>query len=62
MQWQEIDRINARSSKQFVAFLIVATVLMGLTLVVFKRSILAPLPHWDRQRMPLALVTMKLRP
>ena len=43
MQWQEIDRINARSSKQFVAFLIVATVLMGLTLVVFKRSILAPL-------------------
>lgn len=43
MQWQEADRINARSSKQFVAFLIVATVLMGLTLVVFKRSILAPL-------------------
>ena len=41
----EIDRINARSSKQFVCFWIVATVLMGLTLVVFKRSILAPWPH-----------------
>lgn len=42
-QWQEIDQANIRSSKQFVAFLIIATILLGLALAVFKRSILLPL-------------------
>ena len=48
MQWKKIDQANARSSKQFVAFLIVATVLMGLVLAVFKRSILIPLAALGR--------------
>ena len=47
-QWQEIDETNTRSSSRFVIFLIIATALMCVVLLVFNRSILRPLAALGR--------------
>ena len=47
-QWQEIDSANTASSRRFVGFLAISTVLMVLILLVFIRSILNPLAALGR--------------
>lgn len=47
-QWERIATANARSNRQFFGFLAAATVLMGLVLLIFTRSILEPLTELGR--------------
>ncbi len=47
-QWERIAAANARSNRQFFGFLAAATVLMGLVLLIFTRSILEPLTELGR--------------